>query len=83
MKGILNMIESGRIRPLTGHDNRWWWEQVAGGDVILEINHHAVTSADEAVKLSSDGTKKKTLLKLWSHGGMIYTVVDETTPGNS
>ena len=53
------------------------------GDVILEINHHAVTSADEAVKLSSDGTKKKTLLKLWSHGGMIYTVVDETTPGNS
>ncbi len=53
------------------------------GDVILEINHHAVANADEAVKLSEDGTKKKTLLKLWSHGGMIYTVVDETAPGNS
>jgi serine protease Do len=53
------------------------------GDVIVEINHHAVATADEAVKLSSDGTKKKTLLKLWSHGGMIYTVVDETPSGNS
>jgi len=53
------------------------------GDVILEINHHAVANADEAVKLSSDGTKKKTLLKLWSHGGMIYTVVDETPSANS
>jgi len=53
------------------------------GDVILEINHHAVANADEAVKLSEDGTKKKTLLKVWSHGGTIYTVVDETASGNS
>ncbi len=53
------------------------------GDVILEINHHTVNSADEAVKLSTDATKKKTLLKLWSHGGMIYTVVDETPAGSS
>ena len=30
------MIESGRIRPLTGHDNRWWWEQVAGGVVTIQ-----------------------------------------------
>ncbi len=53
------------------------------GDVILEINHHAVTSADEAVKLSANGASKKTLLKLWSHGGMIYTVIDETPSGAS
>jgi serine protease Do len=53
------------------------------GDVILEINHHPVANADEAVKLSADATRKKTLLKLWSHGGMIYTVVDETTSGGS
>jgi serine protease Do len=53
------------------------------GDVILEINHHAITSADEAVKLSENGASKKTLLKLWSHGGMIYTVVDETPSGAS
>jgi hypothetical protein len=51
--------------------------------VILEINHHAITSADEAVKLSENGASKKTLLKLWSHGGMIYTVVDETPSGAS
>jgi len=48
------------------------------GDVILEINHHRVTDADQAVKLSEDATNKKTLLKLWSHGGTIYTLVDES-----
>jgi len=48
------------------------------GDVILEINHQPVVSADEAVKLSEDGSNKKTLLKLWSRGGTIYVVVDET-----
>ncbi|HEX3729625.1 MAG TPA: Do family serine endopeptidase, partial [Opitutaceae bacterium] len=48
------------------------------GDVILEINHHRVSDADQAVKLSEDATNKKTLLKLWSHGGTIYTLVDES-----
>ncbi|HVW20340.1 MAG TPA: Do family serine endopeptidase [Opitutaceae bacterium] len=53
------------------------------GDVILEINHHRVTDADQAVKLSEDATSKKTLLKLWSHGGTIYTLVDESgTPAS-
>jgi len=53
------------------------------GDVILEINHHAVASADEAVKLSEDATSKKTLLKVWTHGGMIYTVIDESASAAS
>jgi serine protease Do len=49
------------------------------GDVILEINHQPVTSADEAIKLSEDDSNKKTLLRLWSRGGTIYAVVDEST----
>jgi serine protease Do len=48
------------------------------GDVILEINRKPVRNAEEAVKLSEDSTKKKTLLKLWSRGGTIYVSVDET-----
>jgi len=48
------------------------------GDVILEINHKPVTSADEAIKLSEDDSNKKTLLRLWSRGGTIFAVVDES-----
>ncbi|MBI5382792.1 MAG: DegQ family serine endoprotease [Opitutae bacterium] len=48
------------------------------GDVILEINRHPVTTAEEAVKLSEDDSNKKTRLKVWSRGGTIYMVVDET-----
>jgi serine protease Do len=49
------------------------------GDVILEINHKAIGAADEAIKFSEDDSNKKTLLKLWSRGGTIFAVVDETT----
>jgi serine protease Do len=48
------------------------------GDVILELNRQAVTSAKSAVDLSASATGKKTLLKLWSHGSTIYVIVDET-----
>jgi serine protease Do len=48
------------------------------GDVILEINRQPITSADEAVQHSAEATERRTLVKLWSRGGTIYTVVDET-----
>jgi serine protease Do len=48
------------------------------GDVILELDRHAVTSAKTAVDLSASATSKKTLLKLWSHGNTIYVIVDES-----
>ena len=48
------------------------------GDVILEINHLRVTSAQEAVDLSAKAEGKKTLLKLWSRGGTLFVVVDES-----
>ncbi len=48
------------------------------GDVILSINQKPVTSAEEAVKLSENAPSKKTLVQLWSKGGKIYTVVDES-----
>jgi serine protease Do len=51
---------------------------LAPGDVIQEINHQAVRSADDAVRLTEHTDTSKTLLKLWSHGGTHFLVVDET-----
>jgi serine protease Do len=48
------------------------------GDVIQEINHQAVTSAEDAVKASQGKTKKSTLVRVWSKGGSRYVVVDES-----
>jgi S1-C subfamily serine protease len=48
------------------------------GDVILEINRKAVASAKDAVDLCAGAASRRTLVKLWSHGNIIYVVVDET-----
>jgi len=48
------------------------------GDVILEINRKPVTSAEDAVELSSKADKKgSVLLRVWGHGGTRYLVVKE------
>ena len=51
---------------------------LAPGDVIMEINHQPVRSADDAVRLTEHAPSRKTLLKLWTHGGIHFLVVDET-----
>jgi serine protease Do len=48
------------------------------GDVIEEINHHAVKDASDAVSLTSNNNDKKTLLRVWANGGSHYIVVDES-----
>ena len=48
------------------------------GDVIEEINRKPITNADEAVEASKHVKNKRTLLRLWSHGGSRYVVVDES-----
>jgi serine protease Do len=53
------------------------------GDVILEINRHAVQNANEAVKLTEKTESKKTLLRVWSQRGSRFVVVDESQPGNA
>jgi serine protease Do len=47
------------------------------GDVIMEINHHSVAKADDAVKLTERTSNKITLLRVWSGDGSHYMVVDE------
>ncbi len=52
------------------------------GQVIEEINHHSVTNAEEAVKLTEHPKSKVTLLRVWSNGGSQYIVVDERHSGD-
>jgi serine protease Do len=48
------------------------------GNVIMEINHHVVRNADDAVRLTSHPKDRKTLLHVWSQEGSHYLVVDES-----
>jgi serine protease Do len=54
------------------------------GDVILEIDHHAVKSSDEAVQLAEKAKGDQILLRVWSRpggrgpGGTRFLVVDNT-----
>jgi serine protease Do len=51
------------------------------GDVITEINHHSVSSANDAVRLTEHAKEKTTLLHVWSKQGTHYMVVDESKAG--
>jgi serine protease Do len=48
------------------------------GDVIQEIDHKRVKTAEEAVRMTEKTDSKSTLLRVWSGGGSHYVVVDET-----
>jgi len=51
------------------------------GDVITEINRKPVENAQQAVAACETPTGKQTLVKVWSHGGSHFIVVDETQAG--
>ena len=48
------------------------------GDVIQEINHQPVKSAEDAVKMTEKSDNKHTLVRVWENGGSHYVVVDES-----
>jgi serine protease Do len=69
-------IES--VRPASPADDAG----LAPGDVILEVNRHAVESADNFVnQVHGVPNGKDILLLVWSHGGTTYRVVhpDQST----
>ena len=51
------------------------------GDVILEINRQPVKDADQATALCEKPANKVSLVKVWSHGGTRFIVVDESKAG--
>jgi serine protease Do len=49
------------------------------GDVITEINHKPIKNAEDAVAAcAKKPADNRTLVKVWSHGGLRYVVVDES-----
>ena len=54
-----------------------WEAGLRAGDVIEEINHQAVGTAEDAVKLTTNPADRETLLRVWSHGGSHFLTVDE------
>ena len=51
------------------------------GDVILEINRQPVKDAEQATALCEKPASKVSLVKVWSHGGTRFIVVDESKAG--
>lgn len=51
------------------------------GDVILEINRQPVKDAEQATALCSKPETKVSLVKVWSHGGTRFIVIDESKAG--
>jgi serine protease Do len=59
-------------------DSPAWEAGLRPGDIIQQINHQNVSSAEEAVKVSEDPSKGESLVKIWSHGGSRFLTVNET-----
>lgn len=51
------------------------------GDVILEINRQPVKDAEQATALCAKPETKVSLVKIWSHGGTRFIVIDESKAG--
>lgn len=51
------------------------------GDVILEINRQPVKDAEQATALCEKPESKVSLVKVWSHGGSRFIVIDESKAG--
>ena len=47
------------------------------GNVIVEINHKPVKSAQDAVDLTSQPATNQTLVKVWTRNGIRYLTVEE------
>jgi serine protease Do len=68
------------VRPASPADDAG----LTPGDVILEVNRHAVEGADAfATQVHSLPYGKDILLLVWSHGGTTYRVVHPDQSGNT
>jgi serine protease Do len=68
------------VRPASPADDAG----LAPGDVIVEVNRHAVESADNFVnQVHSSPDGKDILLLVWSHGGATYRVLHPDQSNNT
>jgi serine protease Do len=69
---------NGALISQVAPDSAAYEAGLRGGDVIIEINRKPVKNAEQAVAACEKPADKQTLVKVWSHGGSRYVVVDET-----
>jgi serine protease Do len=76
----LNVPESvnGALISEVAPDSAAFEAGLRSGDVITEINRKPVKNAEQAVAACEKPADKQTLVRIWSHGGSRYVVVDET-----
>ena len=67
---------SGALVSSVDEDSNSAKAELRQGDVILEINHQPVQSADDAVELSKNAKGRRVLLRIWRQGATIFLTVD-------
>ena len=72
---------NGAVVTQVDEDSAAYAAGIREGDVITEINHQSIKNAEQAVAECAKPGSKRTLVKVWSHGGSRYIVVDQTKVG--
>ena len=54
---------------------------VSGRGIVESINHREIRNVEEASRLGQKAKDKRTLLRVWSHSGSHFMLVDESQSG--
>ncbi len=68
----------GAVISQVAPDSAAYQAGLRSGDVITELNHQPVKSAQDAVADSERQSGSETLVKVWTKGGSHYLIVDES-----
>ncbi len=80
LRGEFNVPRNIEGALITGvePDSRSFEAGLRPGQVILEIDRHPVSNADDAVRFGRSAQGNSILLRVWTTGGSRYVVVDTT-----
>ena len=73
--GISNDVKSGALVTNVDPDSESYTAGLRPGDIVTEINHQPIRTADEAVEASKKITTERVLLRVSREGGTRFLVV--------